>query len=219
MFSRNRILLLLSSLFGVSFIAITFFVLKGSFLSIDSYIDQVITIKFSSPLYLASRILAYLYVPLIIAMVLLLRRNLVNKQNFEALMLLAVFLGGLIAELVLKPIFRIPCPQTYYADVLSNKEVFGLIGFFHKFGLIETCYPSGHVASYVVFSGYLAYLVLKFVKKTRTRSILLVILLSIIVLVGPSRIYLHVHWLSDVIAGYFLGFAVLLFLISLRSRL
>ncbi|MCR4306032.1 MAG: phosphatase PAP2 family protein [Candidatus Daviesbacteria bacterium] len=204
---------------SITFIIFSFLVTQGLFLSIDQYIDQAIFFQLDSPLYFISRFLAFIYVPLILIVIALFIRFLLKKQTNEALITVMVSIGALVAEFVLKPIFNIRCPQNYYTMFMADQEVFGLLRFLQSYGFFETCYPSSHVASYVVLCGYLAYLVLKHIKEKWPRYLWLSILFTLIILVGPSRLYLHAHWFSDVIGGYLLGFALLALIISLHKRL
>jgi undecaprenyl-diphosphatase len=65
--------------------------------------------------------------------------------------------------------------------------------------------PSGHAAGSVLVFGLLAYLLIRF---TRRAGFFLLPLLGLLILgIGFSRIYLGVHWLSDVVAGYVFGSA------------
>ncbi len=69
----------------------------------------------------------------------------------------------------------------------------------------EPSFPSGHVMHYVNFFGLLNYLLVTNWRSGRLRNILLSISTALIVLVGPSRVYLGAHWPSDVMAGYIYG--------------
>lgn len=211
--------MLLSLIFSLSFVIWSLLTTSGVFLSIDHYLDQTLPFILGSLLYVISRFLAYMYVPLIIVVVVLSVKFLLKKQKAQALVLIASFSGGILAEFILKPFFNIPCPQSYYSRFLADQEVFGFLHSAQSIGFFETCYPSSHVASYVVLCGYLAYLVSRYITGKRKRFILLATLSAIIILVGPSRLYLHAHWFSDVIGGYLLGFALLTLIISLHRKL
>jgi membrane-associated phospholipid phosphatase len=66
-------------------------------------------------------------------------------------------------------------------------------------------FPSGHAMVSAAFYLYLAYLTWRFVHGW-WRGVLIVGLLLLVLLIGLSRLYLEVHYLSDVIAGYLAGF-------------
>lgn len=70
-------------------------------------------------------------------------------------------------------------------------------------------FPSGHAALAFYFYGFLGYALSRKVTK-RSRGILIFAGgLSLAALIGISRIYLNVHWVSDVLAGFALAAAVL----------
>ncbi len=80
----------------------------------------------------------------------------------------------------------------------------------------EYSYPSGHVLFFVVFFGFFAYLAwIHFVG--RTRVIVIAICGALILLIGPSRVFLGAHWASDVLGGYIIG-ALWLFLLVLAYQ-
>lgn len=69
-------------------------------------------------------------------------------------------------------------------------------------------FPSGHAMVAAGFYGFLGYLVwLNLKERTKGRTTLLVsVTLAVIISIGVSRIYLGVHYFSDVAAGFSAGF-------------
>ena len=79
-------------------------------------------------------------------------------------------------------------------------------------------FPSGHTLFYVTFFGFLGYLAYALMKPGRLRTALLWTCGLLVLLVGPSRIWLGHHWASDVLASYALGLAYLVFLVQAYAR-
>lgn len=69
-------------------------------------------------------------------------------------------------------------------------------------------FPSGHVLATVGFYGLIPLVVWEATTKRWLRIASLVGALSVILGVGFSRVYLDVHWTTDVLAGYLLGTAL-----------
>ena len=76
-------------------------------------------------------------------------------------------------------------------------------------------FPSGHAAIAVAFYGFLAYALTRRVKKRKHKIGILFTTLLIISTIGFSRLYLGVHYLSDIWGGYLLGLLWMIFAISL----
>jgi membrane-associated phospholipid phosphatase len=66
-------------------------------------------------------------------------------------------------------------------------------------------FPSGHVTSAVVLLGLVAYFARQHWKSSNTKKLLNMLLIALASLVGFTRVYLNVHWFSDVFGGYLLG--------------
>ena len=81
--------------------------------------------------------------------------------------------------------------------------------------LKDLSFPSSHALSYTLVLGFLIYLTQKEIKSTVIKKTLTIFFDLIIVLVGISRLYLGVHWFSDVLGGYLLGVICLHFTICL----
>ncbi len=75
-------------------------------------------------------------------------------------------------------------------------------------------FPSGHVMSYTTFFGFGAFLAWQHLAPSLGRTLLLGSTVGLVLLVGPSRIYVGAHWLSDVIAAYLASALLLGFLIE-----
>ena len=69
----------------------------------------------------------------------------------------------------------------------------------------------------VVF-GLLIYLVRKYTEDKKKANILTVLLAVPLIFIGLSRIYMGVHFPTDVLAGWCLGLAILMVLISIEDK-
>jgi membrane-associated phospholipid phosphatase len=114
---------------------------------------------------------------------------------FLLLSLLADALGGLIKQIVGR---HRPLPSLVNVVQVIHSPSF----------------PSGHVLHYTVFYGFLAFVLAISFRPSWLRNALIGVCLALIVLVGPSRVYLGEHWLSDVVGGYLIGALLLVPLIA-----
>ena len=71
-------------------------------------------------------------------------------------------------------------------------------------------FPSGHSMISMAFYGFLIYLIYKYVKNKYLKWGLIAFLGILIILIGVSRIYLGVHYTSDVIAGFLISISYLI---------
>lgn len=79
-------------------------------------------------------------------------------------------------------------------------------------------FPSGHAMSSIAFYGFLIYLSWRLTPgKPLLRWLITLVLLLLILAIGFSRVYLGVHYPSDVLAGYAAGGACLAIFIAIFS--
>ena len=116
----------------------------------------------------------------------------------------ALVLAGLIAALSLIDLASRPVPTDEFAFGGSADGVAG--------------YPSGHVIYAVIVLGFPAFLASRYGAPTRTRTALVWALVTLVVLMGPSRLVEQAHWPADVIGGYLIGLALLLGTIWLHNH-
>ncbi len=74
--------------------------------------------------------------------------------------------------------------------------------YYHAVGF---SFPSGHATIAAAFYGFLTYIFVIEMKNLKSKLNAVIIGLSVILLIGASRIYLDVHYFSDVWAGYLIG--------------
>lgn len=79
-------------------------------------------------------------------------------------------------------------------------------------------FPSGHSMVSMAFYGFLIYLIYKNVKNKYLKISLIIILSLLIVMIGISRIYLGVHYTSDVCAGFLISISYLIIYINFTNK-
>jgi membrane-associated phospholipid phosphatase len=105
----------------------------------------------------------------------------------EALWVLGSQASGPVV-MILKNLIHRPRPSTELVGVFTP--------------LSDPSFPSGHVVQYATLFGVTFFLVYVLMQRSTLRTIVLILLALPIILVGPSRLYLGQHWLSDILGGY-----------------
>lgn len=79
-------------------------------------------------------------------------------------------------------------------------------------------FPSGHSMTSFVFYGIICYFIYNSKISLNNKIVIISLLGLLVILIGMSRIYLGVHYFSDVIGGFLWGFVVLLLGINYLNR-
>ena len=79
-------------------------------------------------------------------------------------------------------------------------------------------FPSGHSMLAIGIYGFLMFLIYKSNLEKKYKTILMTLLTIIIVVVGLTRMYLGVHYPSDIIGGYLIIGAYLIVFISIINE-
>lgn len=129
------------------------------------------------------------------------------KNKWFLFQLLGVLILSALANIALKRAFDRARPTIEHLVVVKTLS-----------------YPSGHAMSAMAFYGFLTYLVFQIKMQRWLRAILASIFIFLILAIGISRIYLGVHFPSDVAGGFIAGliwvaFCVVLFNIIALLRL
>ena len=79
-------------------------------------------------------------------------------------------------------------------------------------------FPSGHSMISMAFYGYLIYLICKYAKSKQLKWTSIILLSVLILAIGISRIYLGVHYTSDVLAGFMISISYLIIYTSMIDK-
>lgn len=79
-------------------------------------------------------------------------------------------------------------------------------------------FPSGHSMISMAFYGLLIYLIYKNIKNKSLKWILIILLSILILFIGISRIYLGVHYVSDVLGGFLVSISYLILYIKILKK-
>ena len=79
--------------------------------------------------------------------------------------------------------------------------------------------PSGHSMVSMAFYGYLIYLIYRHINNKYIKWSLITLLSLLIISIGISRIYLGVHYTSDVLAGFLVAISYLIIYINIINRI
>src|SRR6478672_3396821 len=128
--------------------------------------------------------------------------GLIKKDKWYSIKVPAIALSSLGLMFLLKHSFNRERPA-----IPLLKEAAGL------------SFPSGHALMSVTFYGLIIYIVFKTYRDKDWKWIVIALLLLLILVIGTSRVYLRVHYASDVLAGFCIGFLWLVFAVWMLNRI
>lgn len=116
----------------------------------------------------------------------------VHHRRLAAFFILILLASGGVSQL-----YKILIARTRPADVLYAVAHYGF------------AFPSAHALASILFYGFLGFCLVHASQNTVVKILISLITVSLIFLIGLSRIVLGVHWFSDVVGGYLIGGALL----------
>lgn len=125
----------------------------------------------------------------------------IRKYTWFSIRVAAVALSSLALMFLLKYLFRRKRPLSPLLQAARGLS-----------------FPSGHAIMAVTFYGLLMYIIAHTVTDTWLQYVLSSGLVLLILLIGFSRVYLRVHYASDVLAGFIIGIVWLLISLTVLER-
>lgn len=191
---------LIAGLFFLLFLFITYYVKTDQTVVFDNFVYEHVRKLLSQPMNVFFIFMTSLSSPLVLITVTILCILFLKPKGIGFFVFANLVIIGL-SNLILKGVFMRERPSDFF--------------------LIEETgysYPSGHSMTSMCFYGFLIYLVWKSTWKRGTKIILTILFSFIILMVGLSRIYLRVHYVSDVLAGFSISIVYLVFISSVVEK-
>ena len=189
----ERGLLFLCLVFFACFLFVTLF--RESFAAIDVNVNLWVVSIQTGSLTVVAKVIAYGFDTTILLAASLLVASYLFYRSYrtESVLLLGAMGGDAFIIVIAKSLVR------------SSRPLNGL--------MVESgfSFPSGHVAGGICFCGLLTYFAWQHWKDMKVKALFGVVLVAVSSTVGFDRIYLNVHWFSDVLGGYLLGISWLTF--------
>jgi undecaprenyl-diphosphatase len=126
----------------------------------------------------------------------------IHKQSWFSVRVAAIALSSLVLMLLLKKLFRRKRPLAPLLQAVRGLS-----------------FPSGHAMMSVTFYGLIIYILSHTIQQAWLFIVLTILLVVLILLIGFSRVYLRVHYASDVTAGFIIGFCWLFISLGVIKKL
>src|SRR6266550_1864292 len=193
---------------GIAFIGMTIAVTDGAFSTLDQQVAQAMHDAWQPSLHGLFQAIAELgSLELTTVLMAGLTFYLLRSGFGSDALVFVVFIAAQVFELYYKLnlAHRQPPRSLAEADGPSITQFFAPSG-----EVLGNSFPSGHVLRAVIVYGLLAFVIRRLATSSRVRTAAAVVAIAVIALLSFDRLYLEVHWESDVIGGLLLGAIALL---------
>lgn len=112
----------------------------------------------------------------------------VKRETWFSIRVITISISSLLLMLLLKQLFRRKRPLSPLLKAAKGLS-----------------FPSGHAIMSVTFYGLLIYILQHIISNEGLKLLVIMLLVFLIIGIGYSRIYLRVHYASDVAAGFIIG--------------
>ena len=127
---------------------------------------------------------------------------LVTKQNWFSIRVITIAISSLVLMLLLKQLFQRKRPLSPLLKAAKGLS-----------------FPSGHAIMAVTFYGLLVYILQHVIAIDWLKYFLTILVIGLIIMIGFSRVYLRVHYASDVLGGFIIGLLWLLISLAILKWL
>ncbi len=172
-------------------------VVTGKILPLDNWVYSLITHKkvITDILLFITKFGSVSYIVIICIFLLIF-----YKQKKELMHLYGVVIISTVINNIIKIIFRRARPALMGSFVPVFENTFS--------------FPSGHAMATMTFYGFLIYMIYRKDINKKLKGALIGVLSVLILAVGFSRIYLYVHYFSDVFTGFMCSLVILYYYVK-----
>lgn len=199
---KKSIKWIILSVLIVAFAILAYFVTKNEILSIDisfyNFVSKYIINDFWTPIFKVITKFSGTIILIVIAILLFI---FIKEKKIGLAILINLGMAPLTNQII-KQFFRRPRPALEYRLIEES-------GF---------SFPSGHSMTSMAFYGFLIYLIYKKINNKVLKWFLISLLSLLILSIGFSRIYLGVHYFTDVCAGFIEAICYLIVFITVFKK-
>ncbi len=194
--------LVAASVLAIAYVALTMAIAAGMFDALDKHVQQGMSSLWSESLHPLFQAIAELGGLELTTLLMLALAIFLLRRGFGAdAWVVLVFVAAQVLEVLYKAnLHHLGPPRTVaHADGPSITDLVS------GTGPLANSFPSGHMVRAVIAYGLIAFVVQRLAPWPLARTLAIPIATVVIVLVAFDRLYLDVHWESDVLGGLLLG--------------